>query len=241
MSLWAGLPDWAFRALGCLFFGSFLVVRAPDYFQDFWTLGPYYVFENGDRLAFPWTRVLVDITILQMALSYLFRMPAADRCDRGPEVVVALLGGFWPMLPFLVPAILSLFDPAFAQICAVSLWKPSISLFAMLAGTTLILLGNVLDVWGYGVLFRSFSIVPEARALKVDGVYRWIRHPIYFGQMLAQAGIWMFFARTSLFSVCFLGAFIVLQLYRSKLEDRVLENAFGDRYRQWKAATFWFV
>lgn len=241
MRIWARTPDWLFRAIGALFFFSILCFRLPDYFHNFWNLGTRYVFENGDRLSFPWTRLLIDFTGLQIALSYLFRVPAETRASRAGDVVIGLLGGFWPMLPFLTLFALSLYDPGLGYTYFANLWNPSPSLFFVLTATALIVVGNALDIWGYGVLFRSFSIVPEARQLKVNGIYRFVRHPIYLGQILAQAGVWLFLARINLFSVSFLALFVALQLYRSKLEDRVLENAFGERYRAWKARTFWFV
>ncbi|MCA9270176.1 MAG: isoprenylcysteine carboxylmethyltransferase family protein, partial [Planctomycetales bacterium] len=151
------------------------------------------------------------------------------------------LGGLWPIVPFFSLAVMWVIDPGMSQQFTVYLWRSSPTLAGLLAGTGLIILGNAIDVWGYGVLFRSFSIVPEARELKVTGVYRFMRHPIYFGQMLAQAGVWLFFANVNLFSVSFLALFVALQLVRAKLEDRVLEDAFGDRYRDWKDRTFWFA
>ena len=241
MRIWAAIPDWLFQLVGFLFFFSYLLIRLPDYFHDFWNMGAYYVFESGYRLSLPWTRVLVDMTCLLIAFSYLFRTPAKKRSSRASEILIGILGGFWPMLPFMLGGILSISNPVLANTFAEFLWRPSLTLFQTLAGASLILIGNGLDVWGYSVLFRSFSIVPEARELKATGPYRLVRHPVYFGQILAQAGVWLFFARISLFSVSFLALFIGLQLYRSKMEDRVLEEAFGDNYRDWKNRTFWFV
>jgi protein-S-isoprenylcysteine O-methyltransferase Ste14 len=121
------------------------------------------------------------------------------------------------------------------------MWKRQLSFATFASGTALVLVGNALDVWGYGKLFRSISIVPEARDLKVSGPYRFVRHPIYLGQMLAQAGVWLFFAQTHVVWIAFYACFVGMQLYRSRLEDRVLERAFGEPYLAWKRRTFWFV
>ena len=110
-----------------------------------------------------------------------------------------------------------------------------------LCGTALIVVGNLIDVSGYATLFRSVSIAAEARELKVTGLYRIVRHPIYLGQILAQAGVWLFYARTHVVWITFYVAFVAMQLYRSRLEDRVLQRAFGEPYLTWKRRTFWFV
>ena len=236
------VPDWVFRVIGFAFFFGYLAVRLQVYFyKDFWEVGPYYQFESGYRLALPWTRVLVDLTCLLIALSYVFRLPAKTRATRMSDIVIAMLGGFWPMLPFLAVAAIEFYDLRLANSISAYLMRREFELHHILVGASLIIAGNALDVWGYGTLFRSFSIVPEARALKVTGPYRFVRHPIYFGQIISQTGVWMFFANINEFSIAFLATFIVIQLYRSRLEDRVLEEAFGQEYAEWKQRTFWFV
>jgi protein-S-isoprenylcysteine O-methyltransferase Ste14 len=121
------------------------------------------------------------------------------------------------------------------------LWPDQITWVYALIGGLLITLGNAIDVWGYFVLCRSFGIVPEARELKTNGPYRFVRHPVYLGQFLAQGGVWLFFARRHVVWVCLYVVFVALQLYRSKLEDRALEAAFGEEYKAYRRRTFWFV
>jgi protein-S-isoprenylcysteine O-methyltransferase Ste14 len=151
------------------------------------------------------------------------------------------MGGFWPMLPSLLLAGLGWFDPTTADAWQAALWRDSLNLPQVLALGALGIGGNLLDVWGYGVLMHSFSIVPEARELKTAGPYRWVRHPIYLGQLVAQAGVWLVYARLTWFAVTYFLAFVVIQLVRSIWEDRVLAEAFGEKYAAWKTNTFWFV
>lgn len=237
--IWLAAPDWVFRVLGAAFFIGYVAYRAQDYYEDFWKAGAWYEFKSGDALYVPWTRVLVDSTYLLIALGFCFRLPPRDRACRGRDILIALTGAFLPFLPFVLDWTLALLNPDLRKTFQAFMW--GVSFPEMLIGTILIFLGNAIDVWGYGTLFRSLSIVPEARELKVTGAYRWIRHPIYLGQMMAQAGVWLFFARFHVVWISFYACFVVLQLYRSKLEDRVLENAFGERYTSWKRKTFWFV
>ncbi len=102
-------------------------------------------------------------------------------------------------------------------------------------------IGLSIEVWGYAILARSLSIVPEARDLKVTGPYRFVRHPVYFGQFIAQGGFLLLAANTHWVWISLYALFVAMQLYRSKLEDHVLEKAFGEPYREWKEKTFWFV
>ncbi|MBU1647461.1 MAG: hypothetical protein KJ787_14105, partial [Gammaproteobacteria bacterium] len=108
-------------------------------------------------------------------------------------------------------------------------------------GAACVCAGNALDVWGYASLFRSVSIVAEARDLVVSGPYRLVRHPVYLGQIVAQAGVWLLFAPLHPVWISFFACFVAMQLYRGRVEDTVLERAFGERYRMWKDRTFWFV
>lgn len=239
--LWNAVPDWVFRLLGAAFFLGYLAYRAPDYFADFWNIGLFFQLPDGTRLRIPWTRVLVDLTVLLIGLSYLFRLPPRARTARFGDIVIAVAGGFWPTLPFILGAWLAWTDPESYRSYSAFIWRDSLAMVPLLGGAALILAGNALDVWGYTVLFRSCSIVPEARELTVRGPYRFVRHPVYLGQMLAQGGIWLVFARAHLILVLFFVAFVSIQLYRAAVEERVLEQAFGDRYRKWKQATYWFT
>jgi protein-S-isoprenylcysteine O-methyltransferase Ste14 len=86
-------------------------------------------------------------------------------------------------------------------------------------------------------LGKSFSITPQARALVTTGLYSKIRNPIYF------------FAGVGYIALCIawgkwlaLPAFVAMysfQLLRANKEAKVLEAAFGDDYRRYRAQT-WF-
>jgi protein-S-isoprenylcysteine O-methyltransferase Ste14 len=104
----------------------------------------------------------------------------------------------------------------------------------------LVSIGNALDVWSYAVLCRSISIVAEARELVTRAPYRWIRHPVYLGQIIAQSAIWVVLPRGWSGWWVYFAVFVALQLYRSRIEERVLESAFGDAYRAYRRRAVWF-
>ena len=94
-----------------------------------------------------------------------------------------------------------------------------------------------------GVMFsrltlgRSFSIVPKATELVTRGPYSRIRNPIYVSGLLSILGICVMVRRPLFW---FLPVVVVpLQIVRARREARVLEEKFGDAYRDYRERT-WF-
>jgi protein-S-isoprenylcysteine O-methyltransferase Ste14 len=240
--VWHAVPDWTFRAIGAAFFLGYFILEARDYLRHgFWGVGHY--FRTGETTHYqPYARVLIDLTLLLIGLAFIFRLPPRRRAARPSEIILPIIAAFWPFLPFALLAALRVTDPAradayFAFMFDFGDWTPS----RFFIGSGLLIVGAAIDVWGYTTLFRSISIVAEARELKTGGPYRWIRHPIYLGQFIAQTGLWLFYARRHPVWIAFCLAFIAMQLWRSRVEERVLENAFGEQYRAYKKRSFWFV
>jgi protein-S-isoprenylcysteine O-methyltransferase Ste14 len=99
-------------------------------------------------------------------------------------------------------------------------------------------IGFVLWMVARQQLGKSFTVSAQAKALVTTGLYSKIRNPIYFFGGVAFFGV--FLAWGNLYA---LGGVIVLyfamQALRARKESAVLEQAFGDEYRQYKAKT-WF-
>lgn len=243
MRLWLAAPDWSFRLLGLLFFGAFLGVGAHKYQPDqFWLYVPYCTFPNGYTLSMPWVPVLVDLTFLIMLISFLVRLRPLTRAANGWIVTYTLFTAFLPLVVvYWLGPLLGWIDRGWQFAYADFLWRNPLTWYDAFCGGSLISLGIAMETWGYFVLCKSFSIVPEARQLKTTGPYRFVRHPVYFGQFLAQAGVWLCFATLHVVWVGMYVLFVGLQLYRSKLEEDVLATAFGEEYQRWKEKTFWFV
>jgi protein-S-isoprenylcysteine O-methyltransferase Ste14 len=83
----------------------------------------------------------------------------------------------------------------------------------------------------------SFSVRAEASELVTTGLYSKIRHPIYFFAGVAYAGLFIALGKIVPFVAFML--FYSLQLLRIKKEEAVLEQAFGEDYRRYRAST-WF-
>jgi protein-S-isoprenylcysteine O-methyltransferase Ste14 len=89
---------------------------------------------------------------------------------------------------------------------------PSLSLIAVP--------GIVLTCISMVYLRGSFSILPSIRQLVTTGPYRYIRHPIYFGEFLYVLGIMLL--AFNILSILFFAALIALLMARIRVEERKL-------------------
>jgi protein-S-isoprenylcysteine O-methyltransferase Ste14 len=87
-------------------------------------------------------------------------------------------------------------------------------------------------------LGKSFAIRAEAKALVTTGLYSKIRNPIYFFGGIAYLGLLIAWGYWSAM-VVFIIVYVAKQIFRVRKEEKVLEAAFGDEYRRYKAGT-WF-
>jgi protein-S-isoprenylcysteine O-methyltransferase Ste14 len=86
-------------------------------------------------------------------------------------------------------------------------------------------------------LGSAISLWPEARTLVTTGFYSRIRHPVYlFGTIASLAAL----LALQIWPVFVIGvALVPVTLVRAWREQKVLEDAFGERYRQYRERT-WF-
>jgi len=110
--------------------------------------------------------------------------------------------------------------------------------------STRYLIGVGMAVAGFGLsilarvqLGGSFSIRPQARMLVRTGLYSKFRHPIYLFRGIAFLGLFIAWGKL-IPLVCFLLIYPA-QILRARKEEKVLEQAFGEEYRRYKAGT-WF-
>lgn len=86
-------------------------------------------------------------------------------------------------------------------------------------------------------LGKSFSVKPKAVAIVSHGIYSKIRNPIYVFSALWGAGFILALGRPKwLLILVFL---IPMQVARARREARLLEDTFGDAYREYRKKT-WF-
>ena len=113
--------------------------------------------------------------------------------------------------------------------------SPGIHLIILVVGSLLYFTGIALYLWGYVILGRMFSIssgfgatLYQDHHLIRNGPYRFVRHPMYVGVILAAFGALLIFRTWAmvLFSVSSLGV-----IFRARQEERLLAVEFG---REWE-------
>lgn len=88
------------------------------------------------------------------------------------------------------------------------------------------LLSSILAIIGFTIstlalfdLGRSFGVSPANRGLVQIGLYRYVRHPMYFGYIISESGF--IFLNPYNLSLWIIST--ILYFYRSKLEDAFLQ------------------
>jgi protein-S-isoprenylcysteine O-methyltransferase Ste14 len=98
--------------------------------------------------------------------------------------------------------------------------------------------GALLRWWSFVTLGRYFTVVVQASANQpvIDrGPYRFLRHPSYTGLLLMFAGVGLMIGNW----VSAAGALILVLIaliHRLRIEERALNAALGDRYREFAAS-----
>jgi len=123
-------------------------------------------------------------------------------------------------------------------VCFLMWQRPPVEWNAIrIAGMALLVTGFVLWTVARFQLGASFAVKAEARQLVTRGLYSKIRNPIYvFGSWVVAGAILVFGKPVGLLIFLIL---IPLQIWRAKEESAVLEAAFGEDYRIYRAGT-WF-
>ncbi|MFN2592814.1 MAG: isoprenylcysteine carboxylmethyltransferase family protein [Candidatus Dormibacteria bacterium] len=86
--------------------------------------------------------------------------------------------------------------------------------------TVAIVVMEVIAVYALICLRRNFSIMPEARNVVSRGPYRFVRHPLYAAEIVAALAVVVPAPR--LWSTVVLPLFVIIQMTRSVLEERLL-------------------
>ena len=107
------------------------------------------------------------------------------------------------------------------------------------AGLLMIIIGVALRIWIIRQLGRMFTVdvtIRKDHQLKTDGPYKHLRHPSYAASYLTFLGFG--FSLNNWASLLVLAIPVVLAFrYRIQVEEKVLEDQFGQAYRDYKART----
>lgn len=110
-------------------------------------------------------------------------------------------------------------------------------------GVGAVLTGLAIIVAGSNALGKNLTPLPVPRdnaTLSTDGMYKWMRHPLYTGLMLASTGI-AAVTQDSTRALFAVGLIVVLSLKAGFEEDQLIDK-FGEKYEQYMKETkrFWF-
>ncbi|HEV8669248.1 MAG TPA: isoprenylcysteine carboxylmethyltransferase family protein [Candidatus Limnocylindria bacterium] len=156
----------------------------------------------------------------------IFLSAAALRILRGQRSHQLVADAPW-WIQYYPPLVWLPFVVAYVQPFAVDL-SPSLQFIGLAIAVT----SAAFAAWAMWSLGRSYGIrldVFEGHSLKTDGPYRFVRHPMYLGIVLFHLG-----ASLALQSPLLLGAtalyVVPFTAIRIGAEERVLRDAFGERY-----------
>jgi protein-S-isoprenylcysteine O-methyltransferase Ste14 len=114
---------------------------------------------------------------------------------------------------------------------------PTWTLFGV--GVALVAAGLVFTVWARRALGANWSArvtIKESHEIVRAGPYRWIRHPIYTGILLAFLGCAI--ARPEWRGVVAVALVVVSYWRKLRLEERWLSETFGARYAEYRRTTW---
>jgi protein-S-isoprenylcysteine O-methyltransferase Ste14 len=210
------------------------------------------------RHALPvdWGRVaLVPLFTLLLTVN-LLTIPHQLRSRQGAAMVVALAVSLLTVAFYLL-VLWAYLRRGPATATTQSLWERTAAVVAtalplllpVVAGTgtsvtrdvaagLLMLTGLAVSVLALRALGRNLSVVPQARRLADGGPYRWVRHPLYTGELVTVLGIVVRDLRP-LALVLWL-VLVALQAYRAAAEERLLDVAVPG-YPAYRAGTARFV
>lgn len=174
-----------------------------------WSLLVWRVLQSPNPMA-----PLVLIAETSIALFVLFRRPTEKISLRLGDWLLAATATYAPLL--IVPS--------------EELW-PALEPLAI----ALVLFGNVVQISGKLFLRRSFGIAPANRGIKRDGMYRFVRHPIYAGYLFTHIGILM--VMPSLVNLAIYAIGWWAQILRIQAEEKLLGE--DPDYRDYMQQTRW--
>lgn len=136
-------------------------------------------------------------------------------------------------IQFILLAII-FFMPVGPPAVAIPAWLLELGSILIWPGLGIVLI----SIFKLGQSLTTSPIPKQGSELKTDGLYKWIRHPIYSGLILTTLGIALEVG--SIGKLFFVAALIVLFDYKAKWEETLLIERYPE-YREYMSKTGRFV
>ncbi len=178
-----------------------------------------------------WIQVVI-ITLGTIGLLWVSWQPLQDARSHGFYRFFA-----WEAILILVAANLPVWfiDP----------WRPSqiVSWILLCASLVFVVCGvQALHRWGKPSDARQDPAllgVEKTTELVTDGIYRWIRHPLYASLLLLGWGV--FFKQPNWTGLCLAGVATLFLYQTARIEEGENERTFGPAYQAYRERTRWFI
>lgn len=99
-------------------------------------------------------------------------------------------------------------------------------------GKILIILGLTVSCLSVINLWESFGAVPALRKIKTEGLYSFVRHPIYTGYIISSVGLIV--VTPSLRNLILFTLFLIMTVFRLTKEEQAL-SFNNDDYKKYKS------
>ncbi|MEW6378401.1 MAG: isoprenylcysteine carboxylmethyltransferase family protein [bacterium] len=182
------------------------------------------------------TAILFDMLIIT---SYLIRVKPVS--DRGKAKGFREM--WYPIITVLIPMVSFTYllyrplpienDPLFRNLYQ----SPSFVHGVGMAGFLLSLIGCTLSTIVLWRLKNSFSLMVEVRQLVTDGMYKYVRHPLYAAELTHALGTTLLLLNSATISIYVL--FFTMEAIRAKFEERKFLGVVPE-YADYKARTGFF-
>ena len=165
-----------------------------------------------------------------------------ESSDSPEDVKVLSMREDWPLIPYLLIILigfgLTLYD--------FIVWQQlnfQFNVFAILGILSMIVGGVMrsltrrsLSAAGFGSIWNTPRLkIVEGHTLVTDGYYKRIRHPIYTGEIFRNYCIPLLVSSFYGFLIMTIG--IVVLLFRIRIEEKLLVEAFGEEYEEYRKRT----
>jgi protein-S-isoprenylcysteine O-methyltransferase Ste14 len=155
--------------------------------------------------VFRWFGAVMTCAFYAMVIWCYLRRGPAIATSRSITAHVAAVAATWA--PFVLPL----------------LHGPPPGLAQQAASDLLLVTGTTWSLWSLRFLGRNLSVIAQARGVADRGPYRWVRHPLYTGELVSALGVAV--AAGGLAAVAAWFGLCALQVYRAMREEQILLRA----------------